>query len=87
VAWQAKLNQDVFRVGDSTQIGFEVVYYDDVDPATILRGPVTFNFSRNRPLSELRGEIIAEGQAARQAIADVAQLRSQVPNGTTIPIP
>jgi hypothetical protein len=87
LAWQAKLNQDVFRVGDTTQVGFEVIYFDDTDPATILHGPITFNFSRNRSLAELRGEIVAEGQAARQALADVAALRLQVPNGTTIPIP
>lgn len=87
MAWQVRSTQDVGRAGDSAQIQVVVVYFDDADPATILHGPVTFNFPRDKKLADIRAEILSEGQNVRDAIAQVTALRAQFPAGTTIAVP
>lgn len=86
MAWQAKLDRDIVGDPTSNKLVATVIFYDDVDAATILHSRA-FALEPTTTTAQLQAAVVAEGKAARALLATAAAARATVPINTVIAIP
>lgn len=83
MTWFARFAREIYHVPGTALVGIDVVYVDDSAPATVLHGPKTFAFVRDKSPTDVGNEISAYGQQVYQAIVTASQLSVQFPAAST----
>lgn len=85
MAWFAKIAGEI-AADNAVDRLMSVVFYDDAAPNVPLWRK-TYSTDEVSSVADFRAAVIAEGQAARARWVKAQAARTQVPIGSTIPIP
>lgn len=88
MGWVARIDTDIAKGATTTSLSFTATYFDESDSE--LTTPLhheQFTCGRDDSLDSIIGQVIAAGQAARDAIEQVAILRKELAGGKLIHVP